>query len=87
MTEPEVDEDSGCETREPNHIKQAFELTVAEVRGTSVAVETRHGPQTSRDEKQENGVDNVNREQSEDRGQEQRMHSTRTQTSCDAIAR
>ena len=70
-----------------NRRQGSFEFTVEEVRGTSVAVETGHGPQTSLDERQEKGVDNVNKEQIEDHGQEQRMHSTRTQTSCDANAR
>ena len=51
-----------------NRRQGSFEFTVEEVRGTRVAVETGHDPQTS--------LDRVNREQSEDRDQEQRMHST-----------
>ena len=70
-----------------NRWQSSFDFTVEEVRGTSVAVETGHGQQTSFDERQEKGVDIVNKEQSEDHDQEQRMHSTRTHKSCDANAR
>ena len=69
--------------KEVNHIEQALNSQLKE----SEAVETGHGPQASLDERQEKGVDNVNKERSEDHDPEQRMHSTRTQTSCDANAR
>ena len=45
-------------------MKSRFEFTVEEIRGTSSAVEAGHDPQSSLDEKQEKGVDNVDQEQS-----------------------
>ena len=58
-----------------NRRRSSFEFTFEEVRRTSSAVEIGHAL-NNLDERQENGVGNLDKEQSEDRRQEQRMHST-----------
>ena len=58
-------------------MRSSFEFTVEEVRGTSSAVEAGHDPQSSLDERQEKGVDNVDQEQSEieTRRSESQLHN------------
>ena len=59
-----------------NRLKSSFEFTVEKVRGTSSAVEAEHARQTRHDGRQEKGVDNIDKEQSEieSRGRESQLH-------------